>query len=486
MSSKKAKILAELREKLKLIKIDGLPNVFRSRYLVIQLFWIVILLISTSLCIRLITQSITEYFNYEVTSEYRLINEQQSIFPTVTICNFNQFTTAYAINLTSQLGLDSILSVATTDIDRLIHKYSSVYSAIEKHTKETKGRYMTDDEKRMLSDLDEFLVDCAFGLNSCGANDFDWVFHPTYLNCYRFNGNASALKMANSAGLINNRLALNFYAGLPANSPLVTSTNSSSQLKGVYVFIHNVTQYPFNNAPSPLIVTPGIGTTISVNRIFYDQYKYKYSECTVDESGELTEPLANRYLYDQVLATGYSYSYDTCVSFCAQLGIIAKCNCTYPLIKFAPSENLTYCFDTKQAECADSFHTSSYESGNYVSETCEPMCPYECHQPILDNSLYSYRLQFTRAYAESAMKASKSLSIFDNDPVKLNNNLVQVGIYYDSLSYTIIVEEPKITFENLIGALGGDLHLFLGMSLMSFLEIIELFFECIVMIFQKV
>ena len=61
----------------------------------------------------------------------------------------------------------------------------------------------------------------------------------------------------------------------------------------------------------------------------------------------------------------------------------------------------------------------------------------------------------------------------------LASNLVSIDVYYEKLAYTLIEEEPKITLEDLIGALGGHLHLFLGMSLMSFLEL----FEFILLIF---
>ena len=46
--------------------------------------------------------------------------------------------------------------------------------------------------------------------------------------------------------------------------------------------------------------------------------------------------------------------------------------------------------------------------------------------------------------------------------------------YYETLSVTQIEEQPKMRLDTLIGTIGGHLHLFLGMSLLSFVEIIVL------------
>ena len=42
-----------------------------------------------------------------------------------------------------------------------------------------------------------------------------------------------------------------------------------------------------------------------------------------------------------------------------------------------------------------------------------------------------------------------------------------------------------MTFEDLVGALGGHLHLFLGMSLMSFLELFEFILLLIISMAKK-
>ena len=64
--------------------------------------------------------------------------------------------------------------------------------------------------------------------------------------------------------------------------------------------------------------------------------------------------------------------------------------------------------------------------------------------------------------------------------VNLASNVVKFSIFYDTLTYTEVKEEPMIRWSGLLGSIGGYLHLFLGMSLLSFAEVYELFAELMV------
>ncbi len=78
---------------------------------------------------------------------------------------------------------------------------------------------------------------------------------------------------------------------------------------------------------------------------------------------------------------------------------------------------------------------------------CDKQCPIECNS------------------------VSYSLSTVSN---ALNSPYSLVNVYYEDFFYTLIKEEAKTSFDSLIGTIGGLLGLFLGASLMSFFEIIDL------------
>jgi hypothetical protein len=50
-------------------------------------------------------------------------------------------------------------------------------------------------------------------------------------------------------------------------------------------------------------------------------------------------------------------------------------------------------------------------------------------------------------------------------------------VFYDRLSYTEITEKPSVPFVDLVSNVGGTFGLFIGISLLSFLEVVELIYE---------
>ena len=58
-------------------------------------------------------------------------------------------------------------------------------------------------------------------------------------------------------------------------------------------------------------------------------------------------------------------------------------------------------------------------------------------------------------------------------------NLLLINIYYSDISYTYISESPYWTWTSLFSNFGGQLGLFIGMSVLSFIEFIDLIFQLI-------
>ena len=52
-------------------------------------------------------------------------------------------------------------------------------------------------------------------------------------------------------------------------------------------------------------------------------------------------------------------------------------------------------------------------------------------------------------------------------------NFIKVDIFYQELKYELVKEKPAVELGNLLGELGGSLGLFLGASLLTFVEIFD-------------
>lgn len=65
------------------------------------------------------------------------------------------------------------------------------------------------------------------------------------------------------------------------------------------------------------------------------------------------------------------------------------------------------------------------------------------------------------------------------------NLIVVFSVYCKDLKYTHISQEAKAEIFNLVSNIGGIMGVFLGISFLSFIELIEIFFELILNYFRK-
>ena len=313
-----------------------------------------------------------------------------------------------------------------------------------------------------------YLKRCKFNGKYCNTSSLEYFFHPYYLNCYRFNKNGSnTVSIAGESG----EFKIELYSGLP-------DALNSTYYRGFNVFIQNSSEYPFNRSPSPVQVTPGFGTNFIVSRYFRTQYMKPYSDCTVLENNNmLSETLVDRTLFDQVLATGYEYTQNTCILFCLQRLYSTRCGCISQSISYKVA-GYDYCLTSEQTTCLDEFYTNNFTAGTFIADNCLAKCPLECTSGELQTTLAFFKYPYTTLYVDTVLQNNENLNAYDSDHwdfySDLGNNVVKFSVYYDSLRYTRLEEEPKMSGEDLLGVLGGHLHLFLGMSLLSFVEIVEL------------
>jgi hypothetical protein len=67
----------------------------------------------------------------------------------------------------------------------------------------------------------------------------------------------------------------------------------------------------------------------------------------------------------------------------------------------------------------------------------------------------------------------------------LRNSMIAFNVYYKSLQFTSITEMPKTPLIGLIANIGGLLGLFIGVSFLSFGEVIEIICEIVFIVLKK-
>jgi hypothetical protein len=99
---KKEFILNLCKEVLYNSLAQSIIKIIFTPYKILKVFLSICVLLSSGLAAYLVLQSIMTFFTYGVTSTSRTIYETPTLFPKVTFCNVNPFTTEYAYNLTQR------------------------------------------------------------------------------------------------------------------------------------------------------------------------------------------------------------------------------------------------------------------------------------------------------------------------------------------------------------------------------------------------
>jgi hypothetical protein len=214
---------------------------------------------------------------------------------------------------------------------------------------------------------------------------------------------------------------------------------------------------------------------MKVERVFIKKLGYPHSNC-VSESTK-----SKSYLYHYIKSQKAEYKQKVCMDLIRQEFIISQCNCSlYAFYSF----NVTNCRTMAEALCSFS---AFFEAENYFKEKLN-LCPVECESveykisTTTSGPLSKTYLQYLRNHPNIIAKYANISEVTDE---QLAASIVRLNVYYNDLGYTEISELPNSTLINLISSIGGTLGLFLGMSLLSGVELLDLIFQIICSFFFK-
>ena len=111
--------------------------------------------------------------------------------------------------------------------------------------------------------------------------------------------------------------------------------------------------------------------------------------------------------------------------------------------------------------------------------SCHDLCPIDCKVSSYTTSI-SYSEFPTKIFYQDFLfngKLEKYRQYFAANlsyPI-MKKSLTSVFIYFDQLQFTHISEQEAMSTSVLISNIGGTLGLFAGISLLSLLELVELF-----------
>ena len=443
---------------------------FDSPRYIIRLHLVLFLLVALGLAAYTSIKLMLSYFEYQVTTTTRTINETPVDFPKITVCNLNPFTTQYGLDILKQVnqivypGIDFFDNNQTQSLD-VKTKISYLKTLLIVAMGIVSN--LSDSDKRLIShDLEDMFIYCAYGQTLCSTADFVWSFDAYYGNCYSFNagvnssGASTPLKqafMASSFYGLDLILYVNYYEKL-------TLFNSAIAGRGVLVRVDNVTHI-IDHIVDGIQVSSGQNMFISLNREFRTSLPKPYSNCDLNPES----PASNSDLYSLITKSKYDYTQSFCVEQCLQEFIIQRCNCSFPLM--VSIYDARSCVDPS---CVSDTYSNLIIKNNFIQVACLPRCPLECNSTKLTYTTTAYSM-LGDIYVD-AIKDNANLSAdFIDRPIDAESalqSIVQLNVFYNSLAYTLVEETSQWDVFSLIANLGGNLGLFLGVSFFSLCEMI--------------
>ena len=150
--------------------------------------------------------------------------------------------------------------------------------------------------------------------------------------------------------------------------------------------------------------------------------------------------------------------------------VIRDCHCKDLYISLF---NSSFCASDEETKCMNAVFDNNFMDN--LESVCVPRCPLECNLTEYKTALTSYTL--LGDFLAKIIRENPDLSA-DFVTKKINadtalESVASVNIFYESLSYTISTESPQLDIIGLLASIGGNLGLFLGVSLLSVCELFE-------------
>jgi hypothetical protein len=188
--SKKKIILEKFLEWSKNSSSHGYPHFFRTNRIPLKIMWMICFIIANGLCAYLILKSCSEYLEFSVNTQIRVINQIPMDFPSFQICNQNPFV--------STIGRKFVLDYLRENLNENVSSYKTLreYATIEEenlYSKKSEYENLFEgvlikakNSNKSVQDslgytLDKLMLQCYFNYEKC---DFTRDFKETYHHYY--------------------------------------------------------------------------------------------------------------------------------------------------------------------------------------------------------------------------------------------------------------------------------------------------------------
>ena len=412
--------------------VGGLPNVLTGDSKIRRIVWLVILLVCVAGSIYILRNDFVKITNQPTATTISSTTEKSLDFPAVTICNLNAFSASSIAAIERNLITD--IQNAFNSTKDVCHKALSKYHATQLE--------QIDYTHVIKSDIRGLIGHCRFGGQDCDfANDFNFTITRLGI-CYTFNSGRSGqeIRKVNGSGVRN---GLQLLLNINQNDYTATTAGDA----GVKIAVHSQSEPPLPDELG-VAVSPGSNTFISFR-------KYTYEDETARNCRQAGDTKDWNFLRDV-----FNYSQAACLTESLYTTIADKCDCVVTdLPKFlytakSPSYKRKRLCTLIDLCCNIEQYTAP------VTQNCVPACSFEEYQ-----------------IAKASTSRFPANYIMENTPHFGDSNFASANIYFESLTVRNQHTEFSYGIEEFFAEVGGQVGLFIGISVISLFEFIFFLFD---------
>jgi hypothetical protein len=203
---------------------------------------------------------------------------------------------------------------------------------------------------------------------------------------------------------------------------------------------------------------------IIINRQIIEKKQKPYSECIEDLDNY---KFSNSSIYNHITKVNkIIYKKHDCLEYLKNEETLKICKC---YVIWLPKLN-----EAAKVCSSDEYSNCTLPTANYArSDICPLECTTSSYEVSYTNKIYptKNRINELKTKKEITSKFINPSNVSDED---IASSVVKIRIYYDKMSYRLLKEVPKVSELSLISNIGGTMGLFLGISLLTLIEILEI------------
>ena len=329
--------------------------------------------------------------------------------------------------------------------------------------------------------FEEFILDCSFNGKDCLDAEFANFFDAQHGNCYVFNSDWTN----KSEPLLNT-----FKAGPKHGLELVLNIGQHEYIPnlidgaGAVVVVHPSSLMPFP-ADQGVLARPGRLTSVGITQVIVERLAGNYGKCNHQRHNKTKNVFEEEHKV--------SYSASACYKTCYQYHVIRECGCADPHYPIkgeafdlaAQGKDIVACDSQNVTEEDCVYNLTLQYNQNLLECDCENSCVDTVFKHSISSSLWPPLILEEDLLEKYRGRAFKTIST-DNDTRRLvRDNLIKVQVFFNELNLKRVSEKPKYSLYRYMSDVGAILGLYLGMSMISVFEMVELALDLLILLLYR-